>query len=661
MSWLLPRQRELPAQSVRPQSCAKRFRMLAVVLFPLIVTACANTVDPPPNAPDQPVPVACGPYPASVNPQAPKVYLVPQLNDPGNRGRCSIDSMALAVHNKGEFRNIYGPVAGQPPVSPSAVIDPVIASLTQQAGRLTCPSNEPMCHPVFKILIFAHGGLVSHSEAVMSAEALAPGMLADGYAPVFLIWNSDFTTAYEDRLCCVLEGEENQRYAAYFAPVRLVGDIAASAARAMENFGQQLIRFQQSVIETRGTEYYLEPSDADPASGDSICASLNRDHCPTIVYPSFHDSNFGPPEVFAHLNGEDQRTVEKTAGYAATAPLRVVSTVILPQGGAESWDNMVRRTRLALQQPILTIANVQARLLARSCADKTRSAHTPSSQDTATPTGGPSADRFRPEGEGAFVIFFDRLECEINAQNFVAANGQPVKVELHFFGHSMGALVGNEVLVRYPSLPWRRIVYMAAATPVRDFKLMVAPLLNCTPDNKSQLCAKDPRDPNYPGVHFYNLMLHPLAESHDLEAFGVVPEGSLLEWNDEMFGGPKSVDDRMLGKWTNAEKTMSWFAPDMRDRMLFRVFPAQARMSNGDSSERVAFQAECVMGPIAQPKPGDLPPRCHPIMHGQFAAYSFWRDDFLCGPNPCPDAEPPPPALPMVTGELRAALLQRPR
>jgi pimeloyl-ACP methyl ester carboxylesterase len=456
-------------------------------------------------------------------------------------------------------------------------------------------------------------------------------MIADGYAPVFLIWNSDFTTAYQDRLCCVLEGEENSQYWPYFYPVRLVGDIAAGVARAMENFGQQVIRFKQSVIATKGTEYFLQQKDIP-----SICATLPDSQCPRIVYPTFQGLSFTDTDAFEHLNGEDQRTVEKTAGYAVTAPLRVVSTTFFPGAGAKAWDDMVRRTRLALQEPILDLSAEHARLMAASCAEAT-AAHTSSSEATAAP----DAKRFHPNGQGAFVIFFDRLACEIKQGSFVTPDHRKVKVELNFFGHSMGALVGNELLARYSKLPWHRIVYMAAATPVRDFKFMVAPMLDCAPDNTSPLCGHQPQDPLYRDVQFYNLMLHPLAESHDLEEYGAVPEGSLLEWIDEMFGGPKSVDDRMFGKWTNAEKTMAWFSPYMRERMHFRVFPAQARMSDGDPSEQRAFAAECIKGPDGPTKQAELPPRCHPIMHGQFADYSFWRDDFVCGPgeNACLDSK----------------------
>jgi hypothetical protein len=122
-----------------------------------------------------------------------------------------------------------------------------------------------------------------------------------------------------------------------------------------------------------------------------------------------------------------------------------------------------------------------------------------------------------------------------------------------------------------------------------------------------------------------------------------VPEGSLLEWIDEMFGGAKSVDDRMFGKWTNVEKTLFMFPEASRERMTFRVFPAQAKMRNRAGPEGEAFDHQCALltGSVTQAPPT----RCHPIMHGEFVRYSFWREDFLCGETQCVDHDPVVDAL----------------
>jgi hypothetical protein len=173
---------------------------------------------------------------------------------------------------------------------------------------------------------------------------------------------------------------------------------------------------------------------------------------------------------------------------------------------------------------------------------------------------------------------------------------------------------------------------------------MVSPLLECAPSGAKPWCG-DKNSPDYVDLQFYNLMLHPLAESHDLEKWGLVPEGSLLEWIDEMFGGAKSVDDRMFGKWTNVEKTIFMFPQPARQRMTFRVFPAQALMRGRPGLEGRLFKAQCA--PLTGSVKQAPPKRCHPIVHGEFTDYSFWRERYLCGETPCIDADPPRASSPV--------------
>jgi len=610
-------------------------------------------------------PSDCRAFDAGQAPMGSRTYRIPQTGDPGNLGRCDVSKMALATHGDGVFRAVYG---NDDAIKPSDAIDPVIGRLR---SSVRCESDKPAC--TLRILVFAHGGLDPQGQAVRDAETLSPAMMADGYAPVFLIWNSDFWTTYGDRLCCVTQGEadHNPFHMLFFFPARLAGDVVASAARAPENYGQQVIRFHDSVLASplpssrqsgpdeqsgrRNTnQYFLEPGD-----GRAICAALLEASCPEIDYPKLDD-----PTGVVLLNGLDQRIPERGFQYAVTAPVRLGTTAIAPQIGAAAWDNMVRRTRLALQDPTLSIAD-------RTITAETMAAQSPEfaasiagvqdpcerrtllddeefkqAQARAKAQRQDPNDRFVPGGEGAFLIFFDRLACEIDNGGFKdpdappVGQGRPVKVELYYFGHSMGALVGNEVLYRHPEMPWRRIVYMAAATPTRDVRLMASSLLDCRKGGANPGCSSPVGSPGHLNLHFYNLMLHPLAESHDMEVHGVVPEGSLLEWIDEMFGGPKTVDDRMFGKWTNAEKTMSMFSGDVRERMTFRVFPAQVKMSDGNQTERDDFAAQCAVMTLKDGTPGPTPSRCHPIMHGEFILYSFWRDHYLCGEDRCLEREP---------------------
>ena len=66
-------------------------------------------------------------------------------------------------------------------------------------------------------------------------------------------------------------------------------------------------------------------------------------------------------------------------------------------------------------------------------------------------------------------------------------------------GHSMGAIVVNELLQLFPDLPYEFLVYMAGAASVRDTSRAVTPVLV---DNLG--CTK-----------FYGLMLHPMNEARE--------------------------------------------------------------------------------------------------------------------------------------------------
>ncbi len=552
------------------------------------------------------------------------------------KGDCDITDMAVAVHD-GDFRTLYGPEADFKPQDEAqilAILDGVDRKLRETAlsmlpprtpGQGACLPSESSCHVTLKVMMFAHGGLVGQDQAIAEGESIAPGAMADGYVPIFLIWNSDLVGAYSERLCCVLEGEQSKRGVPYFAPVRLLGDIAAGFARAPEYYGQQVIRFHDSVIRKSGTQYYLSKSDLS-----QLCDLLRASTCGHIDYPPFPTDD--------ELNALDQPIEEQSGLYRILAPFRVGTTAIASQIGTEAWDDMVRRTRLALQPPLIDFAPAGAELPSPGvdpCDTETlaRLRGLARAKSFGGPNPGNVSDgRFDVGSEGALSIFADHLACEIKQNLNVKPKIATIDVELYYYGHSMGAIVGDQLISSHPELPWRRIVYMAAADSVRDFRSTVAPLLTCSGAQYRNRCLPD-------DVQVYDLMLHPLAESHDLEYWGLLPEGSLLEWIDEMFGGAKSVDDRTFGKWTNVEKSMAFLPVSARRHMYFRVFPAQANMRDGDPDEQTVYAAECTTSP-ADPS-GAKPIRCHPITHGNFTNYSFWRDGFLCDPNDKDAACPP--------------------
>src|SRR5580658_1956608 len=151
------------------------------VCLAFMLAGCASTIVAPRVGSGPSAPLA-GPCVATVRVDPPSnVFTLPVLNSETTPGRCNIEGMALATHIEGQFRSLYGET--EQLLKPSTAIDPVIDDLKLQA-QAHCASTQSGC--VFRILIFAHGGLVTHQEAVLAAEAMAPSMMADGYAPVFL-------------------------------------------------------------------------------------------------------------------------------------------------------------------------------------------------------------------------------------------------------------------------------------------------------------------------------------------------------------------------------------------------------------------------------------------------------------------------------------------
>ena len=128
----------------------------------------------------------------------------------------------------------------------------------------------------------------------------------------------------------------------------------------------------------------------------------------------------------------------------------------------------------------------------------------------------------------------------------------------------MGAIAVNELVSIYRDLPYSDIVYMAAASSIRDTRRAIEPLLL-----------------QHPKLRFYNLMLHPLNDVRERYYAGAVPGGSLLIWIDEMYEPALTPDDKTMGFWPNAKASRHLFWTEGRDddgpynireHMLYRVF-----------------------------------------------------------------------------------------
>jgi hypothetical protein len=182
---------------------------------------------------------------------------------------------------------------------------------------------------------------------------------------------------------------------------------------------------------------------------------------------------------------------------------------------------------------------------------------------------------------GALAQFTNKLIKFLNQPS-----GKSYQVIL--VGHSAGTIVLNQWLREFgPNVKDRvdSIVYMAAASSIRDYQESVWPYLEQSTNTK-----------------FYNLMLHEKAEAQDnwvpsipfIEQLMIDPgpRGSLLIWIDGFLGNPLTTLDRTLGRYTNLMATVHNTPEAIRGKIFLKVFPAAAEgqpQKHGDFSEPFRF------------------------------------------------------------------------
>lgn len=182
--------------------------------------------------------------------------------------------------------------------------------------------------------------------------------------------------------------------------------------------------------------------------------------------------------------------------YFMGLPARMLTTPIIEAFGKSGWDVMVHRARSGFE-----IYDVN---------------------EWNNDINDYIAESLSPE-QGALGHFLDRLEklqqedsgCEITA-----------------IGHSMGPYIINEMLLQYSHIDFRNIIYMASACSIRDGVSALKPYLE-----------------THPKTTFYNLCVHPRAEDEEMLPYGVVPQGSVLEWIDLYFSNQLTADDYTMGRW----------------------------------------------------------------------------------------------------------------
>jgi pimeloyl-ACP methyl ester carboxylesterase len=363
------------------------------------------------------------------------------------------------------------------------------------------------------VVIFVHGGLNTQLDTIKRAAALGNAM-PNGTVPIFVNWQSSLLSSYADHVFRIRQGSHWPRFGWVFSPVYFASDVVRAIARAPFVCFFLLVDMYHSVgapLTLSLDKPYMDPERlGNTQSGTS-------------------DDEYWRTKGFDVAVGDDHLSDGERWGLGtiavATLPTKLITAPIIDAFGTSSWEAMKRALHVQFH-------------------DRSYELESDGQMD------GPAATFFR--------ALVDHIHST-GEENWT----------ITMVGHSMGALVMNEIIRYYgDGLPIKKIVYMAAACPLHDYEDTVWPYL--------RRWAKK-RNPQ-----MYHLTLHPKAEIREKQTmlgFGVidwVPRGSLLVWIDSFLSQPNTVADRTAGRYRNLRRALLYTPEDIRDRLHVRVFDAKS-------------------------------------------------------------------------------------
>ena len=345
------------------------------------------------------------------------------------------------------------------------------------------------------ILVFVHGGLNPQKKAIDLADMVSPEMEREGFFPLFLIWRTGPIETYWEQSAYVRDGWRYEEFRAD-TPLYWITDIGQALVRAPLIYLRQLSRVTTRAIASPGDGWALK-DEKDHYEGGAVTAKNNL--------------------IFARETVDTpHRDPTDDINYFLTFPFRALASPPIDGLGKTAWENMVRRARTTVHQ---------------------------------TAEFDPDCFVGNSLGVGGFSMIFRALS------EWLRDNDPTHEFRITLIGHSMGAIVLNELIRTYADIEYDDIVYMGAAASIRDLSRVIVPYLRIHPSSR-----------------FYNLMLHPRNEAWELTGGGAVPSGSLLEWIDEMYEPPQTMLDRTLGKWRNVRLAKDTLDLKSQEHMVFKVF-----------------------------------------------------------------------------------------
>ncbi len=384
--------------------------------------------------------------------------------------------------------------------------------------------------------VFVHGGLNSAKDVTQRVTKLQELMIKDCKYPLFISWRSEITGNIIDHLLFLRSGQYNSTGEGVFSFIK--GPIVSPFV-LMEDLLRATARYPASTYHVLVEQNLIKKSlfDDNSSNMDAVQSKLGN-------------ISLNLPPV-----GENEE-IEWEKVLTVWNPIKLVSAPLVDSVGTGAWNSMLRRTDIVLaDDKAISVNQIKPEVF---LSDPIK----------------PECRAEINENRTAVSEFFRLWRCRYRDR------------DIDIIGHSMGTIISNKIIAKFPEINFSRIVYMAAACTLNDLEDIISPYLNYHTRTK-----------------FYNLSLHPLRDQFENASYvDIVPRGSLLWWIDNTLGTINSFQDRTAGYWPNIYKV----AP--------KIFPKK------------------VQSQVHLTKFGMTPDA--PQTHGSFGDFPFWRDSFWLGkPN----------------------------
>lgn len=465
-----------------------------------------------------------------------------------------------------------------------------------------------------KVVLIVHGGLADNKANLETARDLAAQMIRDENAPypIFINWQSNLYSNLWAHVARVRQGRtKSYRTFHWLTGIPyVIGDVAKGVGRAPATW------FYHYSNEIDRLNHRFACADR-PANATYEALRNEYDHCVDgtsrcDVFP-IHKGRFAHTKTEgakstarnALTNLVPIRTYSPLIGQAAGnrvagwLPVKLLVTPLLDGLGTSAWDTMIRHVKIGFHNDGVDGAEPDAAAFAA--------------------THGVEQPR---EGYGGIARFMRRLRAEVEKTQCQPGEARTdstcLEWQLDLIGHSMGAIMANEILAEFPDRPvFNNIVYMAAAAPVSDYERTVIPYLERHKDTK-----------------MYHLMLHDFAEVREESAWGIPPSGSLLVWIDNFLSKPATLRDRTAGRFINLMPVLPSTPRHLRSRIHVKTFGVGHRLRETDPQEHGEFNN--FIGALPAKDAATSPVKRQPQL-------KFWEETFWWGPAAeerwpvCPD------------------------